>query len=140
MSPVAKGLGRPYRLPHERREKTMQMKRIYQVQHWLYGQWIREHNWCKVEAFSEKEAAGKVCGVALTEAGKLAQLRARVLTLGDRKQTRATPFYAVELATDPASVSSQCNVRSMSVGRSIQGERSAGPRGPSATGCGLLLP
>ena len=118
----------------------MQMKRIYQVQHWLYGQWIREHNWCKVEAFSEKEAAEKVCGVALTEAGKLAQLRARVLTLGDRKQTRATPFYAVELATDPAPVSSQCNVRSMSVGRSIQGERSAGPRGPSATGCGLLLP
>ena len=117
----------------------MQMKRIYQVQHWLYGQWIREHNWCKVEAFSEKEAAEKVCGVALTEAGKLAQLRARVLTLGDRKQTRATPFYAVELATDPAPVSSQCNVRSMSVGRSIQGERSVDPMGP-ATGCRLLLP
>ena len=74
----------------------MQTKRIYQVQHWLYGQWIREHNWCKVEAFSKKEAAEKVCGVALTEAGKLAQLRARVLTLGDLKQRSATPFYAVE--------------------------------------------
>ena len=71
----------------------MQMKRIYQVQHWRYGQWIREHNWCKVEAFSEKEAAEKVCGVALTEAGKLAQLRARVLTLGDLRQRRATQFY-----------------------------------------------
>jgi len=84
----------------------MQTKQIYQVQHWLHGQWIREHNWCKVEAFSEREAAEKVCGVALTEAGKLAQLRARVLTLGDRKQTRATPFYAVERATNPAPVSS----------------------------------
>jgi hypothetical protein len=72
----------------------MQTKRIYQVQHWPCGQWSREHNWCKVEAFSEKEAAEKVCGVALTRAGKLAQLRARVLTLGDRRQTRATPFYA----------------------------------------------
>jgi hypothetical protein len=118
----------------------MQMKRIYQVQHWPCRQWSREHNWCKVEAFSEKEAAEKVWVVALTTAGKLAQLRARVLTLGDRKQTRATSFYAVELATDPAPVSSQCNVRSMSVGRSIQGKRSAGPMGPSATGCGLLLP
>ena len=66
----------------------MQTKRIYQVQHWLYGQWIRESNCCKVEAFSKKEAAEKVCGVALTEAGKLAQLRAS-----------ATPFYAVEQAT-----------------------------------------
>ena len=116
----------------------MQTKRIYQVQHWLNGQWSREHNWCKVEAFSEKEAAEKVCGVALTEAGKLAQLRARVLTLGV-KQRSATPSYAVELATDPAPVSSQCNVRSMSVGRSIQGERSVDPMGP-ATGCRLLLP
>jgi hypothetical protein len=52
----------------------MQTKQIYHVQHWLHGQWIREHNWCKVEAFSEREAAEKVCGVALTEAGKLAQL------------------------------------------------------------------
>ena len=34
-------------------------------------------NWCKVEAFSENEAAEKVCGAALSEAGKLAQLRAR---------------------------------------------------------------
>jgi len=71
----------------------MQTKRIYQVQHWLNGQWSREHNWCKVEAFSEKEAAEKVCGAALTEAGKLAQLRARVLTLGDLRQRRATQFY-----------------------------------------------
>ena len=71
--------------------------------------------------------------------GKLAQLHRRVLTLGDRKQTRATPFYAVELSTDPAPVSSQCNLRSMSVGRSIQGERSVDPMGP-ATGCRLLLP
>ena len=76
----------------------MQTKRIYQVQHWLCGQWSRERNWCKVEAFSEKEAAEKVCGVALTEAGKFTQLRARVLILGDRRQTRATPFYAVEQA------------------------------------------
>jgi len=83
----------------------MQTKRIYQVQHWLRGQWSRECNWCKVEAFSEKEAAEKVCSVALTAAGKLAQLRARVLTLGDRRQTRATPFYAVEPATDHIPVS-----------------------------------
>src|SRR5262249_991004 len=100
MSLVAKGLGLPYRLLrqpiplHERRDETMQTMRIYQVQHWPCAQWRREHNWCKVEAFSEKEAAEKVCGVALTRAGKLAQLRARVLTLGDRRQTRATPFYA----------------------------------------------
>jgi hypothetical protein len=72
----------------------MQTKRLYQVQAWLHGQWSREHNWCKVEAFSEKEAAEKVCGVPLIGAGKLAQLRARVLILGDRRQTRATPFYA----------------------------------------------
>jgi hypothetical protein len=98
MSLMAKSSGR--------RENTMQTKRIYQVQHWLCGQWSRGHNWCKVEAFSEREAAEKVCGVALTEAGKLAQLRARVLTLGDRRQTRATPFYAVEQAADPAPVSS----------------------------------
>jgi hypothetical protein len=75
------------------------------ILHWLHGQWSRERNWCKVEAFSEKEAAGKVCGASLTVAGKLAQLRARVLTLGDRKQTRATPVYAVEQATDPTTVS-----------------------------------
>jgi hypothetical protein len=71
----------------------MQTKRIYQVQHWLNGQWSPEHNWCKVEASSEKEAAEKVCGAALTEAGKLAQLRARVLTLGNLRQRSATPFY-----------------------------------------------
>jgi hypothetical protein len=76
--------------------EAMQTKRLYQVQAWLHGQWSREHNWCKVEAFSEEEAAQKVCGVALATSGKLAQLRARVLTLGDRRQSRATSFYAVE--------------------------------------------
>jgi hypothetical protein len=79
----------------------MQTKRVYQVQHWLNGHWSREHNWCKVEASSEKEAAEKVCGAALTEAGQLAQLRARVLTLGDRRQSRATSFYAVERHDNP---------------------------------------
>jgi hypothetical protein len=34
-----------------------------------------------------------LCGVALTDGGKLAQLRIRVVTLGDLKQPRATPFY-----------------------------------------------
>jgi hypothetical protein len=34
-----------------------------------------------------------LCGVALTDGGKLAQLRIRVVTLGDLKQHRATPFY-----------------------------------------------
>jgi hypothetical protein len=74
----------------------MQTKRIYQVQHWPDGHWDREHNWRKVEARSEKEAAEKVCGLALTEAGRLAQLRARVLKFGDLKQRSATDFYAVE--------------------------------------------
>jgi hypothetical protein len=74
----------------------MQTKRIYQVQHWRDGQWDRERNWQKVEAGSEKEAAEMVCGRALTEAGRMAQLRARVLTFGDLKQRSATPFYAVE--------------------------------------------
>jgi hypothetical protein len=74
----------------------MQTKRTYQVQHWPDGQWDRERNWQKVEAGSEKEAAEKVCGRALTEAGRLAQLRARVLTLGDLKQRSATAFYAAE--------------------------------------------
>ncbi len=37
-----------------------------------------------------------VCGRALTEAGRMAQLRARVLTFGDLKQRSATAFYAVE--------------------------------------------
>ena len=74
----------------------MQTKRIYQVQHWRDGQWDRERNWQKVEAGSEKEAAEMVCGLALTEAGRMAQLRARVLTFGDLKQRSATAFYAVE--------------------------------------------
>jgi hypothetical protein len=74
----------------------MQTNRTYQVQHWPNGQWDRKHNWRKVEAASEKEAAEKVCGVALTAAGRLAQLRARVLTFGDLKQHSATQFYAVE--------------------------------------------
>ncbi len=73
----------------------MQTKRIYQVQHWLNGQWSREHNWCKVEAFSAKEAAEKVCGVALTEAGRLAQLRARVLTLDDLKHVARRRFMII---------------------------------------------
>jgi hypothetical protein len=74
----------------------MQTRRIYQVQHWPNGQWSREYNWRKVEAGSAKEAAEKVCGLALTEAGRLAQLRARVLAFGDRKQRSATEFYAAE--------------------------------------------
>ena len=74
----------------------MQTQRTYQVQHWPNGQWSREHNWKKVEAASEKAAAEKVCGRALKQNGTLAQLRARVLTLGDLKQRRATPFYAAE--------------------------------------------
>ena len=52
--------------------------------------------WQKVEAGSEKEAAEKVCGFALMQAGRLSQLRARVLRLGDLKQRSATEFYAVE--------------------------------------------
>ena len=40
----------------------MQTNRIYQVQHWPNGQWNPEHNWQKIEAGSEKEAAEKVCG------------------------------------------------------------------------------
>jgi len=74
----------------------MQTKRTYQVQHWPNGQWSPEHNWRKVEAGSEKEAAEKVCGLPLREAGRLSQLRARVLTLGDLKQRSATPFYAAD--------------------------------------------
>lgn len=88
MSLVAKGPGLPYRLlRHRTRGTNVGRKRrsgFIRCNIGLYGQWIREHNWCKVEAFSKKEAAEKVCGVALTEAGKLAQLRA--LTLGDLKQ------------------------------------------------------
>jgi hypothetical protein len=74
----------------------MQTKRTYQVQHWPNGQWDPQRNWCKIEATSEKEAAEKICGLALTEQGKLAQLRARVLTVGDLKQRSSTPFYAAE--------------------------------------------
>jgi hypothetical protein len=74
----------------------MQTRRTYQVQHWPNGQWNREQNWRKVEAASEKEAAEKVCGAPLAQEGKLAQLRARVLTFGDLKQRSATPFYTVE--------------------------------------------
>ena len=72
----------------------MQTRRIYQVQYLPNGQWDREHNWRKVEAGTEKEAAEKVCGRPLAQAGKLAQLRARVLTLGDLKQRSATLFYS----------------------------------------------
>ena len=74
----------------------MQTRRTYQVQHWPDGQWSPEHNWRKIEANSKKEAAEKVCGLALTENGTLAQLRARVLTFGDLKQRSATSFYAVK--------------------------------------------
>ena len=72
----------------------MQTKRTYQVQHWPNGEWSPEYNWRKVEARSEKEAAELVCGRPLREEGKLAQLRARVLTVGDLKQRAATSFYA----------------------------------------------
>ncbi len=74
----------------------MQTNRIYQVQHWPNGQWDRRHNWQKVAATSEKAAAEKVCGLALTREGRLAQLRARVLRFGDLKQRSATEFYAAE--------------------------------------------
>ena len=74
----------------------MQTKRIYQVQHWPNGEWDRDHNWKKVEATSEREAAEKVCGVQLTESGRLAQLCARVLKFGDLRQRCATQFYAAE--------------------------------------------
>jgi hypothetical protein len=56
----------------------------------------RGHNWKKIEAASEKEAAEKVCGFPLTATGRLAQLRARVLKFGDLRQRSATDFYAVE--------------------------------------------
>jgi hypothetical protein len=41
----------------------MHTKRIYQVQSWIHGQWSRENNWCKVEAFSPKDAAQKVAAL-----------------------------------------------------------------------------
>jgi len=93
---VAKNDFYSHALSHQHRGNTMQTQRTYQVQHWPNGQWSREHNWKKVEAASEKEAAEKVCGRALKQNGNLAQLRARVLTLGDLKQRSATPFYAAE--------------------------------------------
>jgi len=74
----------------------VQTKRIYQVQLWPNGQWSAKHNWQKVEAATEKEAAEKVCGRTLRAQGKLAQLRARVLKHGDLKQRSATSFYATE--------------------------------------------
>ena len=74
----------------------MQTRRIYQVQHWPNGQWDRGRNWQKIVAGSEKEAAERVCGHALTQEGRLAQLRARVLRFGDLKQRSATEFYAAE--------------------------------------------
>ncbi len=74
----------------------MQTKRIYQVQHWPDGEWDRGHNWKKIEAASEKEAAEMVCGFPLTATGRLAQLRARVLKFGDLRQRSATDFYSVE--------------------------------------------
>ena len=74
----------------------MQTKHIYQVQHWPDGQWDRRHNWQKIAAGSEKEAAEKVCGLALRQEGRLAQLRARVLRFGDLKQRSATEFYAAD--------------------------------------------
>jgi hypothetical protein len=74
----------------------MQTKRIYQVQWWPDGEWDRAHNWRKVEAGSEKEAAEKICGLALTDSGRLARLRARVLRYGDLKQRNAISFYAVD--------------------------------------------
>jgi hypothetical protein len=74
----------------------MQTKRTYQVQHWPDGEWSPSHNWRKVEAGSEREAAEMVCGLPLAEQGRQAQLRARVLKLGDLKQRTATSFYAAE--------------------------------------------
>jgi hypothetical protein len=74
----------------------MQTKKTYQVQHWPNGQWSPTHNWRKIEAGTAKEAAEKVCGLALAERGTLTQLRARVLALGDLKQRSATPFYAAD--------------------------------------------
>jgi hypothetical protein len=74
----------------------MQIRKIYQVQHWWNGQWDRTQNWRKVEASTAKEAAEKVCGRVLSEAGRHSQLRARVLKLGDLRQPSAMEFYAVD--------------------------------------------
>jgi len=80
----------------QKAQEAMQTKWTYQVQHWPNGRWDRRHNWQKVEAKSEKEAAEKLCGFPLTQTGRLAQLRARVLRFGDLRQHSATDFYAVE--------------------------------------------
>ena len=48
----------------------MQTKRTYHVQHWPNGQWDPGHNWRKIEAATEKEAAEKVCGLPLSAANK----------------------------------------------------------------------
>jgi hypothetical protein len=74
----------------------MQTRNVYQVQHWRDGQWDRQQNWRKVNASSAKEAAEKVCGRALSEAGRHSQLRARVLKLGDLRQRSAAEFYAAD--------------------------------------------
>jgi hypothetical protein len=74
----------------------MQTDHIYQVQHWPDGRWDREHNWQKVKASTEQEAAEKVCGLTLRREGRQSQLRARVLRFGDLKQRSATEFYAAE--------------------------------------------
>jgi hypothetical protein len=84
----------PPRAKH--RVNTMQTRRAYQVQLWPNGQWSPQCNWRKVEAASAKEAAEKMCGANLVEHGRLAQLRARVLAVGDLKQRSATAFYAPE--------------------------------------------
>jgi hypothetical protein len=75
---------------------TMQTRNVYQVQHWHNGQWDREQNWRKVEAASAKEAAEKLCGRPLSDAGRHSQLRARVLKLGDLRQRSAMEFYAID--------------------------------------------
>jgi hypothetical protein len=80
----------------KRRVNTMQTRRAYQVQLWPNGQWSPQYNWRKVEAASAKEAAEKLCGAALVERGRHAQLRARVLAVGDFRQRSATAFYAPE--------------------------------------------
>jgi hypothetical protein len=74
----------------------MQTRWTYQVQHWPNGQWSKDHNWLKVEAASAIEAAEKVCGLALVQTGKPAQLRARVLRYDDLRQHRATEFFTAE--------------------------------------------
>ena len=57
-----------------------------------------DHPRLQVLHFSEAigQRAATNAGARLSEAGKLAQLRARVLRFGDLKQRSATPFYATE--------------------------------------------